>query len=293
MGFFSKAKGKIKIVLFTALMCLSGGGTAAYLKYAVYDYAKNFSVVDNTLTGACFFGDSGEEGDMQESIARLANASCKENFILGDIIYETGLDDVDDPQFDTKFFNIFGHVPSNLVLGNHDVIHKGSAGYMLKRAEKYPNVHFPNYFWTKAYADACVIGIDSNIYTGGKVDFLEVLQTNHVRKSIADERCKGKLLILIDHHPYISSGQHGNSSGPLKKFYENEVLDKVDFILSGHDHNLSDEGFVGAKKRTRQYVSGASSTLRDCKTDNPKCMSIPGILQYVGRREGFTFLTYL
>src|SRR5690606_18251489 len=77
--------------------------------------------------------------------------------------------------------------------------------------------------------------------------------------------------IACTHQPYLSNGPHGDAGNyeglpiePLngvhaKRFFEDHVLGKVSFLLSGHDHTLQVLEPTPASKGTRQIVSGAAA----------------------------------
>ncbi|MFD6106421.1 metallophosphoesterase, partial [Nocardia salmonicida] len=77
--------------------------------------------------------------------------------------------------------------------------------------------------------------------------------------------------IACTHQAYISNGPHGDAGNyeglpvePIngvhaKRFFEDHVLGKVSFLLSGHDHTLQVLEPTPATKGTRQIVSGAAA----------------------------------
>ncbi len=81
-------------------------------------------------------------------------AGCDFVVGLGDNIYESGVTSVDDPQFEEKFELPFEPVdlPFYLVLGNHDW--KGSGEAWLEVARRYPQVHFPHFYYFEQWPDA-------------------------------------------------------------------------------------------------------------------------------------------
>ncbi len=87
----------------------------------------------------------------------------------------------------------------------------------------------------------------------------------------------GRWKIAFAHHPYISNGQHGNAghydsdAGILseqasgryyKGFLEQSVCDKVDVLISGHDHDLEWLKPVSDCGKTFFIVSGAGAKTR-------------------------------
>ena len=74
----------------------------------------------------CFVGDTGELTHTQSLVAKsLAQSDCSMIWHTGDIIYPSGIEDANDPEFDNKFLTPFKEIlnkdiPFYLTLGNHD-----------------------------------------------------------------------------------------------------------------------------------------------------------------------------
>ena len=73
-------------------------------------------------------GDGGEGNDAQHIVADMAAEVCAQRgcdfaLYLGDNIYDSGVDSIHDPQFDTKFEIPYQPLdfPFYVVLGNHDL----------------------------------------------------------------------------------------------------------------------------------------------------------------------------
>ena len=214
-------------------------------------------VKDKELTRMCFIGDTGTGGKDQYKVANmLALEECSAVFITGDVIYEIGIWREDTSALDKKFFNPYNQIlnmqnkPIYITLGNHD--YYGLEHLWLKVAKKHKNVVFPNYFYKIKSGDLCIFALDTNSKLDEQEDWIE--------KELKDSSCKKK--IAFGHHPYRSSGWHGDASGDIEDFLEDYIIGKVDMYIAGHDHNLEDAGTVNG---TRLLVSGAGAKLRDLK----------------------------
>lgn len=110
------------------------------------------------------------------------------------------------------------------------------------------NIIHPSPYFEERINDVCLLYLDTN-FTGHYIEILS--QAIWLKKNRKD--CKFKM--AFTHHPYFSSGpKHGKSEGFTNFFLENFVLGEFDYLISGHEHILSDEGLFDG---TRQIISGA------------------------------------
>ncbi|MGE0172407.1 MAG: DNRLRE domain-containing protein [Oligoflexales bacterium] len=222
----------------------------------------------------CVVGDTGTAGTAQMNVSKAMLAEgCSAFLMTGDIIYSSGLSSTSDSQFTTKFktpyqafFNKAGFV-FYMSLGNHD--HDGNESVWLSLANQFPGkIFYPNYYYAVDFpGDVCLFSMDSNFR------FTEQ-QSWRVTEKAKHPNCK--FSIAMAHHPYRSSGEHGNASGSLKTFLDNAIVGKFDLYLAGHDHDLEDSGVVSG---TRLLVSGGGGRdLRDVGSN------------YVWSKEAFGYL---
>ncbi|MDH6678732.1 tartrate-resistant acid phosphatase type 5 [Rhodococcus sp. LBL1] len=211
---------------------------------------------------------------------------------LGDNIYEAGPNGDRDAQFAGKFEdpNHGLDFPWVMALGNHDntAIFPGDGGWLLRGNDEV-DYHRTSRKWWMPYRYYSVRVPEENPI----VEFF-VLDLNPVAAylpplfvpywaadgqfmneqrawldaAIAASPAKWK--IACTHHPYLSNGSHGDAGAydgiPLepmngihaKRFYEEHVVGRCQFILSGHDHSLQVLEPTVESKGTRQIVSGAA-----------------------------------
>lgn len=209
----------------------------------------------------CFVGDMGAGNELQGRVAEeLKEESCHSIHMLGDLIYPKGISSVDDPDLELKFLKYYlpltqsGHSPSlNLILGNHD--HQGNVKAWAELSRKEPSIHFPGPYYLQNWSGLCLVHLDSN-YFKLLTSFWRAQEEIFWLKSIRnylDDQCS--TTIALTHHPYKSRGpKHFNATGWMKDFHEEHIIGKFDYLISGHEHILSDEGTV---QGTRLLISGA------------------------------------
>jgi len=200
----------------------------------------------------CFVGDMGTGTKEQYKVAdAMKNAKCDAIMVTGDVVYPIGIKGINDAQFMLKFLTPYKELLRTtkfyLSLGNHD--YYGDPDAWLQVGLHYPNIVFPH-FWYKFDIDGyCLYSIDTN--------GVKFKQWKWLRKEVKKDTCRKK--IVFGHHPYRSSGDHGDVNFIKKAMYRYAFIGKVNLFVAGHDHHLSDEG---TKRGTRLLISGAGGKLR-------------------------------
>jgi hypothetical protein len=234
-------------------------------------------------------GDSGEGNDAQQFVANAAEVVCEADgcdfaLLLGDNFYDTGVTAVDDPQFITKFEQIYSQlgIPFYVVLGNHDygtLSNDWPRGqYQVDYSNVNPNWILPD-FW---YSFSSPSG-DTQFFA---MDTQRMMWDHQTDEQWAwyDEQMAASTAswkVVVAHHPYISNGQHGNagnfeglplldfvSGAVVKDFVDTRVCGQADVYFSGHDHNRQAFDPVCG---TYFIVSGAAAKVSDFvyRDDNP------------------------
>jgi len=252
-------------------------------------------------------GDTGEGNDAQERVSKGARARCDRAggchgfLMLGDNIYDSGADSANDEQFRTKIDEPYRNLkygpppepgesddrdrlPIYVTLGNHDLglipLNRDKINYNIDYADRNSWYYFPAEIWDKRIGPVHLVGIHTNpmVHEGMRVD----MHTRLVER--VRENTSADWTVAIGHHPYRSNGQHGNAGEydgvPLfgeeyREWVNEEVCGKIDFLITGHDHNrqwlekmnklersLGGDDADGVCE-THMGVSGAGAKLRD------------------------------
>lgn len=246
-------------------------------------------------------GDTGTGEAEQKAVAEAVRQKCAADgcefaVLLGDNIYESGAESVDDPVWQSAFEQPYADIdlPFYAVMGNHDYGGKllgfgwGGLGNEFEQGpvaveytHKSSKWKMPATFYTQRFGDVALFALDtnsimwSNTDNGDQRGWLPDALTEH-----ADATWK----IALGHHPYLSNGNHGNAGEyngiegldipipideingiEVKTFFDDQVCGKVDLYLSGHDHNRQ---WLDEPERcpgTELVVSGASGKLKAFK----------------------------
>jgi len=255
----------------------------------------------NTTVRFIAIGDmgTGKEGQYQVSRAMeqvCAQQGCDFAIGLGDNIYESGVDSTEDEQWMTKFEQPYANLdfPFYMTLGNHDNSHFGGEGldnfkgevqvdytYKADRFSDKWNMPARYYHFTAPLnADVPLVdffSLDSNPLAAVSDFNHEYWQLPYKKKHSdwmddAYSNSTAQWKVAFAHHPMYSNGKHGNAGiydgVPLfgqvwKDFLKDHVCDRVDLIITGHDHDLQ---FIKPQDKcgkTQHIVSGAGGKTRE------------------------------
>lgn len=259
-------------------------------------------------------GDTGEGNQEQKRVAKGAQKRCDKaggchGFImLGDNIYDAGADSAMDKQFTTKIDKPYRvlkkgppppqgqpdnrkRMPIYVSLGNHDLgeipLNRQKITYNVKFYNNNPWYYFPSEIWDKKIGSVHLMSMHTNplAYKGSRLKKHSQMVSRVLQNSSAN------WTIAFGHHPYRSNGQHGNAGeyeaipgdltingGDYREWVNKNICGKVDFLLTGHDHNRQwlkkqpklDGSFLGSGGSsgicdTHMAVSGAGAKTREVK----------------------------
>jgi hypothetical protein len=202
-------------------------------------------------------GDAGEGNESQYAVADIVEQVCSDRgcdfaVYLGDNFYDTGVESVEDPQFQDKFELPYADLdlPFYVTLGNHDygtLSNEWVKGtYQVAYTELSDKWTLPSEYYTFETDHVNFIVLDTpRVFWSHEME----AQTAFVQQALA-EAGTSKFTVVIGHHPYISNGPHGNAGnyegaplpivggGSIKDFFESEICGNASVYFSGHDHSL-------------------------------------------------------
>ena len=193
-------------------------------------------------------GDAGKGNDGQRRVALAIGDFCESidgcdfALLLGDNIYDSGVDGVDDPQWEDKFRVPYGPLgfPFYATLGNHDygapaILQSIAGGIGVDRSRglaqveyagtqdqfRMPDTHYrfvegpaefislntTSVFWQDLYQ---IGGILIDIFEG-LTGFAEESERQEISLEQWFQARPQPWRIAFSHHPYISNGPHGNA----------------------------------------------------------------------------------
>jgi hypothetical protein len=251
-------------------------------------------------------GDTGEGNTGQAEVAGAIATVCQGNggcdfaILLGDNIYDCGVESVSDSQWQTKFEIPYQNLdfPFYAVPGEHDY-----GGQLITEACGIGNEFAKGPIQVAYTAESAKWRMPGTFYyfEAGQAGFI-MLDTNSI---LWDDTTNGDPAswyssavaavsnrtwkFVIGHHPYRSNGSHGNAGNydgveiggievpnPLpilngsnvKSFFDSQVCGTADFYLSAHDHNRQWLDEPSALCGAELIVSGAGSKTRSLKVSS-------------------------
>jgi acid phosphatase len=179
----------------------------------------------------------------------------------GDNIYGKGVKSVDDPQWKTKFEDVytgeFIQKPWYAIFGNHDYL--GNVPAQIEYSKVNPLWNFPDFFYNfqmnAGEASIEFFMLDTNLLVEGNDINMLVWLEQSLEASTAFWK------IVVGHHMIRSYGVYGDLKFMNEKV--KPILDhyKVDLYLSGHDHDL--QLIKHPEDVFYQVISGAGGGSRD------------------------------
>lgn len=242
-------------------------------------------------------GDTGDGSEGQYAVAAAIRDKCAVDgcdfvLLLGDNIYDGGVTDIDDPQWQSKFEQPYADIdlPFYAVLGNHDYggnllgVNAGGIGNEFWKGpvevaytDRSSKWVMPATHYTLVHKNVGFIMLDTNSImwddtsNGEQVDWYSTALLD-----VAD----ADWVFAIGHHPYLSNGSHGNAGnyeaieiggadvanpvpvmdgGSVKSFFDDVVCGTVDAYFAGHDHTRQWLDEPNALCGAEMIVSGAGA----------------------------------
>jgi tartrate-resistant acid phosphatase type 5 len=208
---------------------------------------STISFKDSASVRFLVVGDWGTGASLQKRIAEqmcVKSSSEQPSFIIstGDNIYNRGVDSINDPQWKTKFEDIYScdalRLPWYAILGNHD--HRGNIQAQIDYHTKNPRWNMPARYYTfrQSTADGTTIeffAIDTDPIITGQQEFV-LEQERWLRKQLGASQATWK--VVIGHHMIRSHGGYGDQQVMIDHI--KPLLDEycVDLYMNGHDHDL-------------------------------------------------------
>lgn len=198
-----------------------------------------------TYVRALVMGDWGTARPSQKDAAKAMASRARETPVdllltTGDNFYPRGVTSTDDPQWRTKFEDIYTdpalQVPVYPSLGNHDWM--GDVAAQVAYSQVNPRWRLPaNFHSFTLPADGPVL-----------VEFF-VIDTQQLLMKAAGpaqrdwllaalDRSTARWKVVVGHHPIHSHGRHGASATLAARLEPILVERGVDLYMAGHDHTL-------------------------------------------------------
>lgn len=207
-----------------------------------------------------------------------AAEGCDFGLLLGDNFYEAGVTSTEDPQWQSKFEDVYAlQVPFYAILGNHD--YDGNEGAevdysALQGRWKMPAPNYQIAFPADSNPPLLeIFVVDSNQVSANSAAALAA--------ALASSRAIWKIAAM--HHPLYSDGPHPDNELGQNPLLIPALCPAVDLVLSGHDHFFAhlDEPADGC--RFQQIIAGTGGRSLHSIADDPRSV-------YAEASHGFVWI---
>ena len=239
---------------------------------------KRFVVIGDVGTG------SADQHRVAEAIEQICAqlGGCDFGLMLGDNIYNSGVDGADDPLWRTHFELPYGgedHAcagfggaqaahelgfPFFSVLGNHDLGGGGlgldldvfKADHQIAYGRQNPQFVMPSRFYQQDHDPVFLLGLNTTAMFFDQAED-QVVQVRQWIDAAPADRWK----IAIGHHPYISNGPHGNA-GDYERIPEflQRVTPGWTYFRGTHVQSFMEQQICG---RVDVYLAGHDHSRQD------------------------------
>jgi tartrate-resistant acid phosphatase type 5 len=182
-----------------------------------------------------------EQYKVAESMVKL----CKQKpinsvLLLGDNIYEEGVDSIHDTKFKTMFEDPYKHInkPFHLCLGNHDYgndFHKkGNENFQIEYSKLSKKWSMPAKYYSIKRGPCEIFFLDTNFEFMSESVIMK--QFHEMLKKI--KKSKSKWNIVCGHHTWRCVGGHGNAERRHEVFMDDllKAGARINLYMCGHDH---------------------------------------------------------
>jgi hypothetical protein len=257
------------------------------------------SGVAANVTKFVVIGDTGKGNADQRKVAMAIRDHCAANgcdfvLMLGDNIYDAGVDSVTHPDWQTKFEIPYNDVnlPFYVALGNHDnggnlfgIYEAGGIGNEFEKGKievDYTQVstkwNMPATHYTFTFNNVGFIVLDTNAIIWDDTTYGD--QSQWIPTAVSEVAGK-RWVFTAGHHPYRSNGTHGNAGeydapelagmiipNPLpiqngetvKSFFDQHVCGISQVYFAGHDHSRQWINEPTQLCGTEMIISGAGAS---------------------------------
>lgn len=239
-------------------------------------------------------GDTGMGNQAQLDVAQAMEAECVKSgsprglMLLGDNIYQRGIDSPDSEEMKTKFelpysSPCLSQVPVYPVLGNHD--HKGNPEAQVAYSQRNPRWHMPGRMYSVRFGNVVeFFAIDTN--------FLDLLiptpdgYRGHISRALRTSPAKWKL--ALGHHPHESGcSDRPYREDPIRGYAtENLLCGHADAYVGGHMHFMERVDEPDSCLRHSFIAGSGGAPLR--AFDQPQCKERT---KFAASQHGFLKLT--
>lgn len=241
---------------------------------------------DSNSVSFVTFGDWGADRNEPREVALAIGDYCLANpcdFILtlGDNFYSSGVESVTDELWTERFHNVYDFLGLLFyaVLGNHDTYGPNSFQPQIDYTNEVDNWIMPAEHYSFSKPDNVnpplvqFFTINSEDITNW--DDQDAEDLTQVDADIVGSQARWKIFAM--HHPIYSNGRHGDTNNGSRGYNDHLlplICDRIDLVLSGHDHNFGHLRSDADGCLIEQLVVGTGGQqVREVDQNDPRVLS--------------------
>lgn len=260
----------VLIVVIIVIVVIGGAEIHGKLsKYSEFVATPPVKVIAHDQRVVLFaLGDSGYGSIWQSDVADAMEERCKQQkpdalLLLGDLVYPSGTETLEDPRWDEYIFDMYGSeclraLPIFPALGNHDY---GGDPWIWKEADTVnPRWWFPHRHYQVLFENLLALYV---------IDTVSPIFIHTAFPALADRSAPWS--IAYGHHPLASesgSGGRHRGGGLGGMFVSRAICDHVDTFLAGHAHHLEHLDIDNCQ--ADQFISGGGGAPLSPFRENPE-----------------------
>lgn len=204
----------------------------------------NNNPFENVVVKFISFGDWGTGDANQAAVATQAQSTCQNQacdfgLLLGDNFYNTGVSSTADAQWQSKYRDVYASLELSFyaLLGNHDWDSPANPQAQIDYSNLDTSWIMPAAYYTQSFPSSEVPLLQ--IFVINSNDF----RTNSDEQSWLSTQInasEAQWKIVAFHHPVFSNGSaHPPDQKQIYETLQPIICNKVDLLISGHDHFFS------------------------------------------------------
>lgn len=198
--------------------------------------------------------DGGHQAEVAAGVRKACGqrtGGCAAGLFLGDNLYDAGLDDAADEARFTRMLDRYPSVPKYLVMGNHDwrkvLPSRERAWNEITYLAEREDTHSAHFF-TARVGPVRLLGLDTNYLVRSRHG-VDQVREHPISAALDDPTAAWS--VSFGHHPFLSTGPHGNAGSyrdtvgnsgwrgkAFAEYLREDLLVASDLYLAGHEHSM-------------------------------------------------------
>ncbi|MBI2980967.1 MAG: metallophosphoesterase [Deltaproteobacteria bacterium] len=259
---------KVRLILLLLLV----GGAILFFYFSSHSSSVSFLILGDWGSG------TQDQLDTAKAMGnRCAPEECDFVVSVGDNFYPSGVQSTKDPFWKTRYKEVYQdlELPFYAAIGNHDRFGNSQAQIDYSKIDsswRMPGDHYSVEFPEGGESPTLELFVISAELFGGEV-------RDWLTREIDSSRAVWKMLVV--HHPIISNGPHGDDEMRINDELLPIICNKIDLVLSGHDHLYAHLQETINECRIDQLILGAGGqSVYEANSEDKRVLSTASLFSF-------------